>query len=131
MAKKAPQVDIRKLKDDVAEHLKKSRWDKAAEVQEQLVAAEPKDMAQRIKLGDTYRRLDLRDKAIASYEQAAKFFADEGQLIKAIGAVKMILGVDPRNAPAQKQLAEMNERRMGKVSLSAAGVKPPPRRAPR
>ena len=124
MARK-PQVDVRRLKDEVAEHLKKSKWDKAAEVLEQLVAAEPKDMAQRLKLGDMYRRLSLPDKAIDAYQHAAKFFADEGQLIKAIGAVKMILDVDPRNAPAQKQLAEMNERRLGKVSLAAAGAPKP------
>ncbi len=66
MAKK-PQVDIRKLKDEVAEFLKKSKWDKAAEVLEQLVAAEPKDMSQRLKLGDTYRRMEQIQKAIASY----------------------------------------------------------------
>ena len=57
MAKK-PQIDIRGLKDEVAEHLKKSRWEKAAEVLEQLVALEPKDMAQRLRLGETYRRMD-------------------------------------------------------------------------
>jgi CRP-like cAMP-binding protein len=117
MAKK-PQVDVRKLKDEVAEHLKRSRWDKAAEALEQLVAAEPKDMAQRLRLGDTYRRMENPQQAIESYRQAAKFFADEGQVIKAIGAVKLILEVDPRNAQAQKQLADMNERRVGKVSLA-------------
>jgi CRP-like cAMP-binding protein len=131
MAKKT-QVDVRKLKDEAAEHVKKSRWDKAAEVLEHLVAAEPKDMAQRLKLGDTYRRINQREKAIGAYQHAAQFFADEGQLIKAIGAVKMILDVDPKNAAAQKQLAEMNERRLGKVSLAPTGLKrtPPPPRAP-
>ncbi|HYY52299.1 MAG TPA: cyclic nucleotide-binding domain-containing protein [Myxococcales bacterium] len=132
MAKKPPQVDIRKLKDEVAEHLKKSRWEKAAEVLEQLVAAEPKDMAQRLKLGETYRRMDQPQLAIQAYQHAAKFFGDEGQLIKAIGAFKIILEIDPRNAEAQKQLAAMNERRIGKVSLARTGLKkgPPPAARP-
>ncbi|HTO99084.1 MAG TPA: cyclic nucleotide-binding domain-containing protein [Myxococcales bacterium] len=125
MAKKT-QIDVRKLKDEVAEHLKKARWEKAAEVLEQLVGAEPKDVAQRLKLGDTYRRINQKEKAIGAYQHAARFFADEGQLIKAIGAVKMILDVDPKNAAAQKQLAEMNERRLGKVSLAPSGVRPKP-----
>src|SRR5207302_1873428 len=127
MAKK-PQVDIRKLKDEVAEHLKKSRWEQAAEVLEQLVALEPKDMAQRLKLGETYRRMDQPELAIQAYQHAARFFGDEGQLIKAIGAVKIILEIDPRNADAQKQLAAMNERRIGKVSLARTGLRkgPPP-----
>ena len=67
MAKK-PSIDIRKLKDEATEHLKKSRWEKAAEVLEQLVAAEPKDMAQRLKLGETYRRMDQPQQAIQAYE---------------------------------------------------------------
>ena len=120
---KPPQVDVRKLKDEVAEHLKKSRWEKAAQVLEQLVANEPKEMAQRLKLADTYRRMDQPQKAIDAYQHAAKFFADEGQLIKAIGAVKIILELDPRNAEAQKQLADMNERRIGKVTLAKVGLK--------
>ena len=130
MAKK-PQIDIRGLKDEVAEHLKKSRWEKAAEVLEQLVALEPKDMVQRVKLGETYRRMDQPQLAIQAYQHAAKFFGDEGQLIKAIGAVKIILEIDPRNAEAQKQLAAMNERRIGKVSLARTGLRKAPPPAPR
>ena len=130
MAKK-PQIDIRGLKDEVAEHLKKSRWEKAAEVLEQLLAVEPKDMAQRLKLGETYRRLDQPQLAVQAYQHAAKFFGDEGQLIKAIGAFKIILEIDPRNAEAQRQLAAMNERRIGKVSLGRTGLKKAPPPAPR
>src|SRR5258706_7156509 len=125
MAKK-PQVDVRKLKDEVTDFLKKSKWEKAADVLEQLVAAEPKDMQHRLKLGDTYRRMDQITKCIGSYQYAAKFFSDEGQLIKAIGAVKIILEIDPKNGDAQKQLQEMNERRFGKVTLESAGLKPKP-----
>src|SRR5206468_406109 len=62
-------------------------------------------------------------KSINSYQHAAKFFGDEGQLIKAIGAVKVILEIDPKNEDAQKQLQEMNERRFGKVTLESAGLK--------
>jgi CRP-like cAMP-binding protein len=123
---KTSQVDVRKLKDEVAEHLKRSKWEKAAEVLEQLVAAEPKDMAQQLRLGDTYRRMEQPQKAIESYQRAAKFFSDEGQLIKAIGAVKLILECDPRNAQAQKQLADMNQRRMGNVPLAKVGIKSMP-----
>src|SRR5882762_3614773 len=126
---KSSQVDVRKLKDEVAEHLKRSRWEKAAEVLEQLVAAEPKDMAQQLRLGDTYRRMEHPQKAIESYQRAAKFFSDEGQLIKAIGAVKLILECDPRNAQAQKQLADMNARRMGKMPLAKVGIKSVPAQA--
>jgi len=126
MAKKG-QVDVRKLKDEVTEHLKKLKWEKAAEVLAELAAAEPKDMTHRLKLGDAYRKLDQPQMAIEAYRQAAKFFSDEGQLIKAIGAVKIILEIDPRNAEAQRQLGDMNKRRLGKASL--AKIPPPTRQA--
>ncbi len=123
----AKDVDTRKLKDQVTEFLKKSKWEKAAEVLEQLVRVEPKDMAHRLKLGDTYRRTEQVQKAVASFEAAARVFADEGQLIKAIGAVKVILEIDPKNPAAQKQLAVMNSRRFAKPTLESAGLKAPPR----
>jgi CRP-like cAMP-binding protein/tetratricopeptide (TPR) repeat protein len=126
MAKK-PQVDVRKLKDEATEYLKKQKWEKAADVLEQLVTAEPKDMSHRLKLGDTYRRMEQIQKAIANYQHAAKFFGDEGQLIKAIGAVKVILEIDPKNEEAQKQLSDMTERRFSKVTLESAGLKGAPR----
>ena len=125
MAKK-PQVDVRKLKDEVTEYLKKSKFEKAADVLEQLVAAEPKDMQHRLKLGDTYRRMEQVQKAINAYAHAGKFFSDEGQLIKGIGAVKIILEIDPKNEDAQKMLQEMNERRFGKVTFESTGLKAKP-----
>ena len=121
----SPHLDIRKLKDEVAEYLRKQKHDKAAEVLEQLVRAEPKDMQHRLKLGDTYRRLHIEEKAVTCYQIAAKHFSDEGQLIKAIGAVKVLLEIDPKNELAQRELADMNNRRMGKPTLEAAGLRAP------
>src|SRR5713101_1912088 len=115
-------VDARKLKDSAAGYLKRSKFEKAAEVLEQLVLAEPKDMQHRFRLGDCYRKLAQPQKSIAQYDAAGRYYADQGQLIKAIAAVKVILEIDPRNAEAQKQLAEMNERRLGKVTLESAGL---------
>ena len=115
-------VDVRKLKDSAAEYLKKSKFEKAAEVLEELVQAEPKDMQHRLRLGDCYRRLDDPRRSIANYDAVARHYADQGQLIKAIAAVKVILEIDPRNAEAQKQLADMNEQRLGKATLESAGL---------
>src|SRR5712691_9505483 len=114
-------VDARKLKDSAAEYLKKSKFEKAAEILEQLVQAEPKDVQHRFRLGDCYRKLAQPQKSIAQYDAAGRYYADQGQLIKAIAAVKVILEIDPRNAEAQKQLAEMNERRMSKGAPDSAG----------
>jgi len=119
-------IDARKLKDSAAEYLKKSKFEKAAEVLEELVQAEPKDMQHRLRLGDCYRKLEQPRKSIAQYDAAGRYYADQGQLIKAIAAVKVILEIDPRNAEAQQQLADMNERRLGKGAAPGAGAKGKP-----
>jgi CRP-like cAMP-binding protein len=132
----APRANTRKLKDSVAEYLRKNKLDKACETLELLVEAEPKDMTHRLKLGDAYRRLGETAKAINSYQIAAKFFTGEDLLIKAIAAIKIILEIDPANQMAQRELGEMNERRFAKPSLESAGLKiekpapPAPRPAP-
>jgi CRP-like cAMP-binding protein len=119
MAKDA--VDARKLKDSAAEYLKKSKFEKAAEVLEELVHREPKDMQHRLRLGDCLRKLEQPQKSIAQYDAAGRHYADQGQLIKAIAAFKVILEIDPRNGEARKRLAEMNERRLGKVAAEDGG----------
>jgi len=118
-------VDTRKLKDSVSEFLKKGKFEKAAEVLEQLVKVDPRDMQHRLKLGDTYRRLEQLQKAINQYQAAGRNYADEGQLIKAIGAIKIVLEIDPKNEEAQKQLAEMNNRRFAKPSIEKPGIRAP------
>ena len=121
----SPNVDTRKLKDQASEFLGKSRFDKAAEILEQLVRVEPKEMQHRLKLGDSYRRLGANEKAISCYQIAGRFFADAGQLIKAIGAFKVIVELDPKNEAAQKDLAQMNQRRFAKPTLESVGLKVP------
>jgi len=126
-------VDTRKLKDSVAEYLQKSKFDKAAELLEELTAAEPRDMQHRLRLGDCYRRLGEAEKSVGQYEAAAQFFAAEGQLIKGIAAVKVVLEIDPDNVAAQKQLATMNrQRRLGRAAAkdTAADESPSPAPAP-
>lgn len=116
-------ADIRKLKDSVTESLKKGKFEKAVDQLEELIGLEPREIAHRLKLGDAYRKIGEREKSIASYQFAAKAYGDEGQLIKAIAAVKVILEIDPDNDGAQEQLADMTQRRFGKHPAQQA---PPP-----
>jgi CRP-like cAMP-binding protein len=121
-------VDTRKLKDSAAELLKKGRLEKAVDVLEQLARHEPKDTSHRLRLGDAYRRIGNSAKAISWYQTAAKIFSDQDQLLKAIGAVKVILEIDPRNEMAQRELQQMNDRRFARPTLESAGLAP--QRAP-
>ena len=117
-------VDTRKLKDSAAELLKKGKLEKAVDVLEQLARHEPKDTTHRLRLGDAYRRIGDSAKAISWYQTAAKIFSDQDQLLKAIGAVKVILEIDPRNEMAQRELAQMNDRRFARPTLESAGLIP-------
>src|SRR4051812_42612160 len=122
-------VDTRKLKDSAAELLKKGKLEKAVEVLEQLARHEPKDTSHRLRLGDAYRRIGDSAKAISWYQTAAKIFSDQDQLLKAIGAFKVILEIDPRNEAAQRELAQMNDRRFARPSLESAGLAAPQKAA--
>ena len=125
-------VDTRKLKDSASELLKKGKLEKAVDVLEQLAKHEPKDTSHRLRLGDAYRRIGDAAKAISWYQTAAKIFSDQDQLLKAIGAVKVILEIDPRNEMAQRELQQMNDRRFARPTLESAGLAPqrPAPRAP-
>src|SRR5215470_9619353 len=114
-------VDTRELKDSAAEYLKKSKFDKAAEVLEELVRSEPKEMQHRLRLGDCYRNLEDTGKAIEQYDKVGRYYADRDQFIKAIAAFRLILEIDPRNSDARKQLSRMNERRLSGVKVESAG----------
>src|SRR5207245_1960810 len=117
MAKDA--IDARKLKGAAAEYLKKSKFEKAAEVLEDLVHAEPKDVQHRLRLGDCYRKLDQPQKSLAQSDAAGRYYADQRQLITAIAAVQAIPAIDPRYAEAQTQRAEMPRRRRRKGAPSS------------
>src|SRR5256885_434839 len=117
-------VDTRKLKDSAAELLKKGKLEKAVDVLEQLARHEPKDTSHRLRLGDAYRRMGNAAKAISWYQTAANIFSDQDQLLKAIGAVKVILEIDPRNEMAQRELQQMNDRRFARPTLESAGLAP-------
>src|SRR5438067_11748184 len=117
-------VDTRKLKDSASELRKKGELEKAVDVLAQLAKHEPKDTSHRLRLGDAYRRIGDAAKAIAWYQTAAKLFSDQHQLLKAIGAVKVILEIDPRNEMAQRELQQMNDRRFARPTLESAGLLP-------
>ena len=121
-----PSVDTRELKDSAAEYLQRSKFDRAAEVLEQLVQMEPKEVQHRLRLGDCYRRLKQTAKAIEQYDRAGRHYAAEDQFIKAIAAFKVILDMDARNSGAREQLARMNARRASKATTD--GSRLPPRK---
>jgi CRP-like cAMP-binding protein len=104
-------ADIRKLKDQAAEHALKGRYDRAAELLSVVVAADPRDLGTKQKLGDALKRAGDRADALRIYRDVATGYAGKGELIKAIAVCKVILEIDPRHQETQAALADLYARR--------------------
>jgi CRP-like cAMP-binding protein len=104
-------ANLRKLKDQAAEHARKGRWAKAAELLGAVVAGDARDLTSKQKLAEALRRSGQPGDAIRIYREVADVYAGQGELIKAIAVCKVILDVDPSHGAAQAALADLYARR--------------------
>ena len=104
-------ANLRKLKDQAAEHASKGRWAKAAEALGAVVAGDPRDLTSKQKLAEALRRSGQPGDAIRIYREVSDVYANQGDLIKAIAVCKVILDVDPSHGAAQAALADLYARR--------------------
>jgi CRP-like cAMP-binding protein len=115
-------ADLRKLKDQAAEHMARGRFARAAEALEAVVKADPRDIASRQKLGDALRKAGEAAQARRTYEDVAGRYARDGQLIKAIAICKIVLELDPGHEATQRMLADLYARRRGGAKAPAAAA---------
>ena len=66
-----------------------------------------------IKIGDCYTKVDKKTEAKKHYSIAAAKFDNEGILIKAIAANKMILRLDPDDAGAKERISALHNKQSG------------------
>lgn len=69
-----------------------------------------------IKIGDCYTKVDNNTEAKKHYGIAATKFTNEGILIKAIAANKMILRLDPNDARAKERISVLHNKQSGNDS---------------
>jgi CRP-like cAMP-binding protein len=98
-------MDIRKLKEEAAEFTRKGKFEDAIKIYKNLVLADKKEVQHAVKLAELYTKLKQNDKAIPWYETAAKKYAEQGHLPKAIAMSKLILQLDPKHAQTQAMLS--------------------------
>ena len=125
-----PMADrLRKLKDEAAKLSQKGKIERALEVYREILAQDAGDVTAQLKCGDILRQLDRPQEAIASYINVAHVYAEDGLLLKAIAACKLILEIDGSHTETQRMLADLYAKKTGRVT--AASVPPPiPARAP-
>ncbi|MEM6861767.1 MAG: cyclic nucleotide-binding domain-containing protein [Myxococcota bacterium] len=112
--------DLRRLKDRASAALADGRLREARAAYEQVIQRDPRDLGCRMKMGDIERRSGQIEKAIQTYADVARRFAQDGHLLKAIAASKVILSMDPSHTETQGRLAELYARRQqGAQSVAA------------
>lgn len=124
----------RELKNEAAKLLQKGRVDKALEVYREILQTAPNDVALHVKIGDLLRRMGRGNDAVAHYSTAAHIYAQDGMLLKAIAACKLILEIDQDHRSTQSFLADLYAKKTGRTHSATSSVPaimaPPPRNAP-
>ena len=91
------------------------------------MSADPRDLAERRRIADTFAYMGRTEDAIAEYQALAGRYAADGRLMEAIALGKLILQLDPAHLETQRALAQFAIRRAGREQWQA---RLPPSMAP-
>ncbi len=119
---------LRKLKDEATKLLQKGKLDKALESYREVLGIDPGDITALLKIGDILRKLDRGSEAIEAYGKVAETYANDGFLLKAIAACKLVLEIDAGHTSTQKMLADLYAKKIGRAAPPPAAPPPLPRR---
>lgn len=85
------------------------------------MAQNPQDPRLRLRLGDFYFKAGNNEAALREYELAARHYTQEGDLIKAVAANKLIVKLDPSREEIYEKLAELYAQRGLTGEMEALG----------
>ncbi len=95
------------LIDSIQKHLSKSNWKAAVTDMEKLFSIDP-DPIIRVRIGDSYQKLNQLLDAVKEYVYAADLYALKGVVVKALAQYKLALRLDPKNRDAQEKMASLH-----------------------
>ncbi len=122
-------MDPARLKADAGAALAAGHFSRAASLYAAYCASAPRDRQSHLRLGDAYARAGEKARAIDAYLAAARGFAEDGFLARAIAASKRVLELDPNHTQMQRILADLYAKRAaGGQALRALLGKPEPAR---
>lgn len=93
----------------------KGQIDKAVKEYLRIVQEDPKDVRVWLKIGDLYAKKGAKQDAIETYIRVARFYHEQGFLLKAVAVYKQILKLDPRLVDVILRLADLY-RQLGQMS---------------
>jgi tetratricopeptide (TPR) repeat protein len=103
------------LAENVQEHLERSDWKAAIAEMEKLFAI-GRDPLIRVRIGDTWLKLNRKRAAIREYLRAAELFAEKGFVAKALAQYSLVLRLDASNTYARNKMAVMEMLRPDKTA---------------
>ncbi len=112
---KRPKVvsQLTRLKDRVAQYIARGDWGRALRTLLIIQEHSPRDMYIARKIGEMYQRLGRIKEAVEAYKQAARLYAEEGFLYKAISVNKIILSLHPDDREVAEALAALQSKHQG------------------
>ena len=129
-------MDPARLKADAGAALAAGHFSRAASLYAAYCASAPRDRQSHLRLGDAYARAGEKAHAIDAYLTAARGFAEDGFLARAIAASKLVLELDPNHTQMQRILADLYAKRaaggqalrtlLGKTGASSSKDEPLP-----
>lgn len=99
--------DKAQLIDSIQEHLNRSNWKAAVTDMEKLFAMNP-DPIIRVRIGDSYQKLNQKLEAVREYVYAADLYAEKGAVVKALAQYKLALRLDPTHKRAQERMVSLH-----------------------
>ena len=116
--------DFHDLRERAAALLEKGKLEKALEAYQALSQREPGNARWPQKVGELARKLGEGELAIAGFSEAARRYAEEGFLVKAIALCKVVLAQSPNHAETTLLLARFHT---ASASTSRRGLARTPR----
>jgi uncharacterized protein (TIGR02266 family) len=104
---------VTRLKDQVAQYVARGDWSRALRTLLIIQEHSPRDMYIARKIGEMYQRLGKVQEAVEAYKDAARLYAEEGFLYKAISVNKIILSLHPDDQEVNEALATLLSRQKG------------------
>ena len=104
-------MDPARLKADAGAALAAGHFARAASLYAAYCASAPRDRQSHLRLGDAYARAGDKPRAIDAYLTAARGFAEDGFLARAIAASKLVLELDPNHTQMPRILADLYAKR--------------------
>jgi CRP-like cAMP-binding protein len=104
-------MDPARLKADAGAALASGHFARAASLYAAYCASAPRDRQSHLRLGDAYARAGDKPRAIDAYLTAARGFAEDGFLARAIAASKLVLELDRNHTQMQRILADLYAKR--------------------